>query len=131
MRAGVGDLALLDYPELLPIMVSRRATPEAQAAQLAAWVAKVEHGAIPIGGFISPGERAALRTFATIRGVRVIRLLPFGLKDFRPHGRQLENLAESRLLVLSAFPQDVEGCNWDNCHRNDAFERAIAGLTRS
>ena len=127
----LGDLALLDYPELLPIVVSRRATPEAQAAQLAAWVAKVEHGAIPISGFISPGERAALRTFATIRGVRVIRLLPFGLKDFRPHGRQLENLAESRLLVLSAFPQSVEGCNWDNCHRNNDFARAIAGLIRS
>jgi hypothetical protein len=112
----LGDLALLDYPVLLPIVVSRRATEAEKDAQLADWIERVARGAIPIGGFISPGEKAALKAFATMPRTRVIRLLPFGLKDFRPHGRQLENLALSRLLILSAFPEEVEGCNWDNCH---------------
>lgn len=57
---------------------------------------------------------------------RVIRLLPYGLKEWKPHGRQLENLAESRLLILSAFPEEVEGCNCDNCHRNNEIAAAIA-----
>ena len=122
----IGDLALLDYPVLLPIVVSRHADESARQRTIAGWIEIVRRGAIPIGGFISPGEKEALKTFADIPRVRVIRLLPFGLKDWKPHGRQLENLAESRLLVLSAFPEEVEGCNWDNCHRNNDFAAAVA-----
>ncbi len=125
----LGDLALLDYPVLLPIVVSRRADESARQRTLAGWLEQVWHGAIPIGGFISPGERKALKAFAEIPHVRVIRLLPFGLKDWKPHGRQLENLAESRLLVLSAFPEEVEGCNWDNCHRNNELAAAIVAAS--
>ena len=125
----MGDLALLDYPLLLPIVVSRRADESAVRRTIAEWLELVRHGAIPIGGFISPGEKAALKAFAEIPRVRVIRLLPYGLKDFRPHGRQLENLAESRLLILSAFPEEVEDCNWDNCHWNNGVAAAIAAAT--
>lgn len=125
----MGDLALLDYPLLLPIVVSRRADESAVRRTITEWGEQVRHGAIPIGGFISPGEKEALRSFAEIPRARVIRLLPYGLKDFRPHGRQLENLAESRLLILSAFPEEVEGCNWDNCHWNNVVAAAIAATT--
>lgn len=143
-RDCIGDLALLDYPVLLPIVVSRRAAPGDRADESALrrtwagvqesalrrtiddWCEQVGRGAIPIGGFISPGEKEALRSFVEIPKARVIRLLPYGLKDFRPHGRQLENLAESRLLILSAFPEEVEGCNWDNCHWNNGVAAAIA-----
>ena len=125
----MGDLALLDYPLLLPIVVSRRADESAVRRTITEWVEQVRHGAIPIGGFISPGEKEALRSFAEVPRARVIRLLPYGLKDFRPHGRQLENLAESRLLILSAFPEEVEGCNWDNCHWNNGVATAIAAAT--
>ena len=83
-------------------------------------------GAIPVGGFVSPGEKEALRALAALPRARVIRLLPFGLKDWKPHGRQLENLAGSRLLVLSCFPEAVEGCNWENCHFNNAVAAAVA-----
>lgn len=148
----MGDLALLDYPMLLPIVVSRRATtslarnradesmlrhtgtkPQELALRctIAEWCEQVRRGAIPIGGFISPGEKAALKAFAELPKARVIRLLPYGLKDFRPHGRQLENLAESRLLILSAFPEEVEGCNWDNCHWNNGVAAAIAAASPS
>ena len=88
-------------------------------------------GAIPIGGFISPGEKDALRAFAQIPQARVIRLLPYGLKDWKPHGRQPENLAKSRLLILSAFPEEVEGCNWRNCHWNNGIAAAIAATPPS
>ena len=121
-----GDLALLDYPALLPIVVSRRADESARQRTIEGWVELVRRGAIPIGGFISPGEKEALRAFASLPRARVIRLLPYGLKEWKPHGRQLENLAESRLLLLSAFPEEVEGCNWDNCHRNNEIAAAIA-----
>ena len=125
----MGDLALLDYPLLLPIVVSRRAEESAFRRTIDEWSEQVKRGAIPIGGFISPGEKAALKAFAGIPKARVIRLLPYGLKDFRPHGRQLENLAESRLLILSAFPEEVEGCNWDNCHWNNRIAAAVAAAT--
>ena len=121
-----GDLALLDYPALLPIVVSRRADESARQRTIEGWVELVRRGAIPIGGFISPGEKEALRAFASLPRARVIRLLPYGLKEWKPHGRQLDNLAESRLLLLSAFPEEVEGCNWDNCHRNNEIAAAIA-----
>ena len=122
----LGDLALLDYPVLLPIVVSRRADESAIRRTIEGWLEQVQRGAIPIGGFISPGEKEALRAFSQIPHVRVIRMLPYGLKEWKPHGRQLENLAESRLLLLSAFPEEVEGCNWDNCHRNNDLAAAIA-----
>ena len=122
----LGDLALLDYPVLLPIVVSRRADESAIRRTIEGWLEQVKRGAIPIGGFISPGEKEALRAFSHIPHVRVIRMLPYGLKEWKPHGRQLENLAESRLLLLSAFPEEVEGCNWDNCHRNNDLAAAIA-----
>ena len=122
----LGDLALLDYPALLPIVVSRRVEESERQRTLAGWIEKVRRGAIPIGGFISPGEKAALKAFAALPRTRIIRLLPYGLKDFRPHGRQLESLASSRLLILSAFPEEVEGCNWDNCHWNNRVAAAVA-----
>lgn len=126
-----GDLALLDYPVLLPIVASRRADESALRRTIADWCEQVRRGAIPIGGFISPGEKEALRAFSAIPRTRVIRLLPYGLKEWKPHGRQLENIAGSRLLILSAFPAEVEGCNWDNCHRNNEIAAAIAAATPS
>ena len=124
----IGDLALLDYPLLLPVVVSRRAGAEERERAIAGWCERVRCGAIPIGGFISPGEREALRAFSGIPRARVIRLLPYGLKEWRAHGRQLENLAGSRLLVLSCFPEEVEGCNWGNCHFNNEVARRVAGV---
>lgn len=124
----IGDLALLDYPLLLPVVVSRRAGAEERERAIAGWCERVRCGAIPIGGFISPGEREALRAFSGIPRARVIRLLPYGLKEWRAHGRQLENLAGSRLLVLSCFPEEVEGCNWGNCHFNNEVARGVAGV---
>lgn len=123
---ALGDLALLDYPLLLPIVVSRRADAGERARVIAGWCERVRGGAIPVGGFVSPGEKEALRALAALPRARVIRLLPFGLKDWKPHGRQLENLAGSRLLVLSCFPEAVEGCNWENCHFNNAVAAAVA-----
>ena len=122
----LGDIALLDYPWLLPIVIHRRDTPEAKAKQIAAIVEAVKRGAIPIGGFISPDEKQALKEIAALPKARVIRLLPYGLKEFKPHGRQLENLAESRLLILSAFPEALQGCNYANCHANNALACAVA-----
>ena len=115
---------------LLPIVVRRRADESERQRTIAGWCEQVQRGAIPIGGFISPGEKEALRAFSKIPRVRVIRMLPYGLKEWKPHGRQLENLAESRLLILSAFPEEVQGCNWDNCHRNNDLARAIADCRR-
>ena len=122
----LGDLALLDYPALLPVVVHRRISQAEESAQIAAIVEAVRHGAIPIGGFISPGEKRALQAIAGIPTARVIRLLPYGLQEYTPHGRQLESLAESRLLILSAFPQTVEGCHYDNCHVNNVIAQTVA-----
>ncbi len=122
----LGDLALLDYPRLLPVVVHRHIAEEEEEREIARIVHSVQQGAVPIGGFVSPGERKALQAIAQVPRARVIRLLPFGLKEFTPHGRQMENIATSRLLILSAFPEAVEGCHYDNCHLNNDIAHRIA-----
>lgn len=53
-----GDATLLDYPCLVPVVVSSRISDAERAAQIAGILDQVRQGGIPIGGFISPGERA-------------------------------------------------------------------------
>ena len=64
-----------------------------------------------------------------IPGAKVICLLPFGLKGYKPHGVAVRRLAESKTLVLSGFPESVPATpiNYENCHLNNDWARLIAG----
>ncbi len=50
-----------------------------RGAQVAAILTQVERGTIPIGGFISPGEREVATEVAKMPRARIIKLIPWGL----------------------------------------------------
>ncbi len=124
-----GDPTLLDHPWLVPVIVSTRINDAERAAQIEAILADVEAGAIPIGGFISPGEREVAAKIADIPRARIIKLEPWGLKRYKPSGATATRwLAGGRTLVLTGFPdsEPVE-CRRANCLKNNEWVQQIAG----
>lgn len=123
-----GDATLLDHPRLVPVIVSNTISETERAAQIDAILAEVEEGAIPIGGFISPGEREVAARVAELPRARIIKLEPWGLKRYKPSGAKATRwLASGRTLVLTGFDDDepVE-CRRANCLKNNAWVRQIA-----
>lgn len=94
---AVGDLSLLDYPLLVPVVVHRRITPETMAREVDNYIARAKTGAILIGGFISPGEKEVARRLAAIDNARVIYLLPHGMAHYKPYGRAVDRIAATPL----------------------------------
>ena len=123
-----GDATLLDHPRLLPVIVSTKISEAARAAQISEILAHVKQGAIPIGGFISPGEREVAREVTKLPRARIIKLLPWGLVRYKPSGdRATRWLASGRALVLTGFPDnEPTECRRQNCLTNNAWVQQIA-----
>ena len=128
---AVGDLSLLDYPLLVPVIVHRRRPQEENERVIAGYVAQATAGAVLIGGFISPGEKEVARQVAAIPNARVIYLLPHGMAHYKPRGKAVDRIAESKTLVLSGFGDEVPETpiNYDNCHFNNELADRIAKAT--
>lgn len=125
---AVGDLALLDYPLLVPVIVHRRRPPAETERTIAHFVDLAASGAILIGGFISPGEKEVARRISSLPNARVIYLLPHGMGHYKPRGKAIDRIANSQTLVLSGFGDEVPETpiNYDNCHFNNDLARAVA-----
>ena len=125
---AIGDVSLLDHPRMVAVVVHRRIAEVERQAEVSRYLDLAREGALLIGGFISPGEREVARGLGEIPGAKVIYLLPYGLKNYKPHGRAVKRLAESATLVLSGFPEGVSAApiSYDNCHLNNEWARRIA-----
>ena len=125
---AVGDIALLDYPILVPVVVHRRRSPEETERTINHFVDLAASGAILVGGFISPGEKEVARRIAAIPNARVIYLLPHGMAHYKPRGKAVDRIANSQTLVLSGFGDEIPETpiNYDNCHFNNDLAKAIA-----
>lgn len=125
---AVGDLSLLDYPLLVPVVVHRRRPQEENERVIAGYVAQAAAGAVLIGGFISPGEKEVARQVAQLPNARVVYLLPHGMAHYKPHGQAVDRIANSQTLVLSGFGDEVpeSPVNYDNCHLNNDLAAMIA-----
>jgi len=123
-----GDATLLDHPCLVPVVVSSRISDSERAAQIAGILAQVRQGCVPIGGFISPGERTVAAEVAKLPRARIIKLEPWGLKRYKPSGNTATRwLASGRALVLSGFPDDEpQECRRQNCLQNNEWVREMA-----
>ena len=110
------------------MIVHRRITEEERKAEVSRYLELAKNGATLISGFISSGEKEVAKGVLEIAGAKVICLLPYGLKGYKPHGEAVKRLAESKTLVLSGFPESVPSMpiNYDNCHLNNDWARAIA-----
>jgi len=59
-----------------------------------------------VSGFISPGEREALRRLKAEPRARFIKLLPCALPPrYDPSAEDSRELAAGRMLILSGFPE--------------------------
>ncbi len=123
-----GDATLLDHPCLVPVVVSTKISDAEREAQIGEILALVRQGGIPIGGFISPGERQVAQEVVGVPRARMIKLVPWGLPRYKPSGaRATRWLAGGRTLVLSGFPDDEPvACRRRNCLQNNAWVREIA-----
>ena len=100
---AVGNPFLLDAPLLVSVRISTKAPPEVVDNLAAKIIAKAERGAVIVGPWISPGEKAVKRGVAECGG-RIVQLLPEGMgRYYKPGGLDFERCAEGRMLMLSPF----------------------------
>ena len=65
-------------------------------------------GMIPVSGFLSPGEKEALRRLKEEPHARFIKMRPCALPPhYDPSAEDSRELAADRLLIISGFPQSV------------------------
>ena len=76
---AIGNLTLLGSPLLFPVRLTRKKTPEEHAAAIEEIVEKARRGMIPVSGFLSPGEKEALRRLKEEPRARFIKMRPCAL----------------------------------------------------
>ena len=101
---GYGNRFLLDCPDLIPVQVSRRVTPE----QMEEWHERVRvnlrAGAVFVSPFISPGEKKVAEWVLEEKG-RLVVLKDGGFPQlYKPSARYFDACAAGRCLVLSCYP---------------------------
>jgi len=102
--SGVGNLFLLDKPDLTPVQASRRATPEELSALRTEATERTPEGTVMVSPFISPGERGIARLTMEQGHGGLVLLRPEGFPPlYKPPGAYFDLCAQGRLLVLSPF----------------------------
>lgn len=104
--SAIGDATLFSSPLLFHVRLTLKKTVGEHQAAIAEIVEKARRGFIPVSGFISPGEREALRRLKAEPRARFIKLLPCALPPrYDPSAEDSRELAAGRLLILSGFSQ--------------------------
>ena len=104
--SAIGDATLFASPFLFHVRLTLKKSVEEHKAAIDEIVEKARHGYIPVSGFISPGEREALRRLKAEPRARFIKLLPCALPPrYDPSAEDSRELAAGRLLILSGFSQ--------------------------
>jgi len=99
---GIGNLPLLGSPFLFHVRLTLKKTVEEHREAIDEIIDKARHGWVPVSGFISPGEKEALRRLKAEPCVRFIRLLPYALPDrYDPSAEDSREIAAGRLAILS------------------------------
>ena len=102
---GIGALPILGSPFLFHVRLTLKKTVIEHAAAIEEIVEKARHGMIPVSGFISPGEKEALRLLKAEPRARFVKLLPHSLPSrYDPSAEDSREIAAGRLVILSAFP---------------------------
>ena len=102
---GVGELSLLASPFLFHVRLTLKKSVQEHAAAIAEIVERAKRGQVPVSGFISPGEKEALRRLKAEPRARFIRLLPAEMPPrYDPSAEDSRELAAGRMAIISAFP---------------------------
>ena len=106
--SAMGNLTLLTSPFLLHVRLTLRKTAEEHATEIDSLMDRVRKGAIPVCGFLSPGEKELLRQLKREPGSRFIKMVPAFLPPrYDPSAEDSRELAADRLLILTAFPPNT------------------------
>ncbi len=103
---AMGNVLLLASPFLFHVRLTLKKSVAEHEAAIAEIIERARHGHIPVSGFISPGEKEALRRLKAEPCARFIKLLPYALPPrYDPSAEDSRELAADRLLILSGFPE--------------------------
>jgi len=128
--SGYGNQFLLDRI-IVPIRVSRKATPDEINKLKTSILKEVAGGAVVMSPFISPGEKEIATMILGMEHGDVILMHPSGFAPrFKPRGKYFDLCAKGRLLILSAFPYSEQEMpiTKEYCERMNAWCKAIAGI---
>ena len=121
---GVGALPLLGSPFLFHVRLTLKKTVAEHAAAIEEIVEKARHGMVPVSGFISPGEKEALRRLKAEPRARFVKLLPYTLPTrYDPSAEDSREIAAGRLLILSCFRDTPGISSLDMKHNRAAAHR--------
>ena len=121
---GVGALPLLGSPFLFHVRLTLKKTVAEHAAAIEEIVEKARHGMVPVSGFISPGEKEALRRLKAEPRARFVKLLPYTLPArYDPSAEDSREIAAGRLLILSCFRDTPGISSLDMKHNRAAAHR--------
>ena len=121
---GIGALPLLGSPFLFHVRLTLKKTVAEHAAAIEEIVEKARHGMVPVSGFISPGEKEALRRLKAEPRARFIKLLPYTLPArYDPSAEDSREIAAGRLLILSCFRDTPGISSLDMKHNRAAAHR--------
>ena len=102
---AIGALPILGSPFLFHVRLTLKKTVAEHEAAIQEIVEKARHGMVPVSGFISPGEKEALRRLKVEPSARFVKLLPHALPArYDPSAEDSREIAAGRLVILSAFP---------------------------
>ena len=121
---GIGALPLLGSPFLFHVRLTLKKTVAEHAAAIEEIVEKARHGMVPVSGFISPGEKEALRRLKAEPLARFVKLLPYTLPTrYDPSAEDSREIAAGRLLILSCFRDTPGISSLDMKHNRAAAHR--------
>jgi hypothetical protein len=102
---AIGALPILGSPFLFHVRLTLKKTVAEHEAAIQEIVEKARHGMVPVSGFISPGEKEALRRLKAEPSARFVKMLPHTLPArYDPSAEDSREIAAGRLVILSAFP---------------------------
>lgn len=102
---AIGALPILGSPFLFHVRLTLKKTVAEHEAAIQEIVEKARHEMVPVSGFISPGEKEALRRLKAEPSARFLKLLPHALPArYDPSAEDSREIAAGRLVILSAFP---------------------------
>lgn len=117
---GIGNVALLDAPRKLALLVSRRCDGEAVLAAYDRVSAACDGETVVVSGFHSPVEADCLKILLRSSESRVIMVLARYLGEtFLVHASWREALGQGRLLILSAFQIQQKRPDHASCERRN------------
>lgn len=96
-----GNISLLSDPDIEPVRISSRYSPERLRERKICWKRTVENCGVLVSPFISPAEKKVY-DWAINNGGRIIYITDNGLGErFTPKGIQHQLCSEGRLLIIA------------------------------